>query len=44
MLIGDLIVLAIIVLPIVLTFAALRAKPLRFELATDVAQELAALI
>jgi hypothetical protein len=44
MLIGDLLVLAIIVLPIVLTFAALRAKPLRLELATDVAQELAALI
>jgi hypothetical protein len=44
MLIGDLLVLAIIVLPIVLTFAALRAKPLRFELATDVVQELTALI
>ena len=44
MLIGDLLVLAIIVLPILLTFAALRAKPLRFELAADAVQELTALI
>jgi hypothetical protein len=43
MLIGDLVVLAIIVLPIVLTFALLRAKPLRFELATAAVEELAAL-
>jgi hypothetical protein len=28
---GDLLVLAIIVMPIVLTFALLRAKPLRLE-------------
>jgi hypothetical protein len=43
MLIGDLLVLAIVVLPIVLTFALLRMKPLRFEIATDVIQELASL-
>jgi hypothetical protein len=44
MLIGDLLVLAIVVLPVVLTFVALRAKPLRFELAADAVQELTALI
>jgi hypothetical protein len=31
MLFGDLLVLAIIVLPIALTFALLRAKPLRLD-------------
>jgi hypothetical protein len=36
---GDLLVLAIIVMPIVLTFALLRAKPLRLEgLATPAVQ------
>ena len=44
MLIGDLLVLAIIVLPIVLTFVLLRMKPLRFELATTAVEELAGLI
>jgi hypothetical protein len=41
---GDLIVLAIIVLPIVMTFALLRMSPLRLEIATDAIQELAALV
>jgi hypothetical protein len=41
---GDLLVLAIIVLPIVLSFALLRMTPLRLEIATDVVQELAGLV
>jgi hypothetical protein len=38
MLFGDLLVLAIIVLPIALTFALLRAKPLRLGLAAPAVQ------
>ena len=41
---GDLVVLAVIVLPVILTFAARRATPLRYEFATDVVEELAGLI
>jgi hypothetical protein len=41
---GDLVVLAIVVLPVILTFVALRATPLRYELVTDAAQELAGLL
>jgi hypothetical protein len=39
MLFGDLLVLAVMVVPIALTFALLRAKPLRLDgLATPVVQ------
>lgn len=41
---GDVLVLVIIVLPIIVTFAALRATPLRYELVTTAVEELTALI